>query len=251
MNLKTIIIDDEVHARNILAHYISRLQGFELIASYDNCISCFEAHDLDQVDLILLDINLPTISGLQFARTLARYKAEVIFTTAYSEHALQGYEHNIVDYLLKPIAFDRFSKAMEKAAQLIMLKKGRGTETKLTETVAQAQPDRPKNDFLFIKADYKIMKVCFDDIIFIEGFQEYVRIHLVKGKPIITLQSLKKIVEVLPTEQFFRVHRSYIININRLEYVQQKIVSIGGKELKIGKNYWEDFSSYLSSHGIF
>jgi DNA-binding LytR/AlgR family response regulator len=248
--LKVIIIDDEVHARNILAHYLNQWGNAELVGQYDNCISCFEAHDLDNVDLLLLDINLPSVSGIQFSRTIARYKVEVIFTTAYQEYALEGYEHNIVDYLLKPIEFDRFAKAMQKVQHLVNLKKS--YEKNQTVTARSVTPSViAKNGFIFIKADYKIIKVNLDEITFIEGLQEYVRIHLVQGKPIITLQSLKNLIDILPTAQFFRIHRSYIININRLEYIQQRNLVVGGKELRVGKNYWDDFFAYLNNNGIF
>ncbi|GAB3820985.1 LytR/AlgR family response regulator transcription factor [Pontibacter rugosus] len=257
MKLRTIIVDDEAHARNILTHYLGKLPDFELVGQYDNCFTCFDSHDFDEVDLLLLDINLPTISGLNFSHSLAKYKVQVVFTTAYSEYALESYEHNAIDYLLKPIEFDRFSKAMEKAKEMITLKQTQHKPQAIFAAPALAEvpaltslAELPKSDFIFIKADYKIIKLYFDNITFIESLQEYVRIHLKSGKPIVTLQTLKHLVEVLPASKFIRIHRSYIINVDQLEYVQQRSIVVAGQELKIGKNYWDDFYAYLTSQGL-
>lgn len=246
MKLTAVIVDDEVYARNILAHYLKEIPGVDLIGQYDNCITCFDHHDFDQVDLLLLDINLPTVSGIQFSRTLAKYKTAVILTTAYSEYALEGYELNVVDYLLKPIEFERFKTALQKAQERILCKRV------LQESLADHRTavSRPEKTFIFIKADYKIQKIRLEDITYIEGMHEYVRIHLLGQKPVITLQSLKNLIAALPESHFLRIHRSYIINLDQLAYIQQRNIVIGGKELKVGKNYWDEFSAYLDQHSI-
>lgn len=244
MKLKVIIIEDEVYARDLLAHYLESLSAFELVAQYDNCLTCFEHHDFDEIDLLLLDINLPTVSGIQFARTLSRYRVEIILTSAHSEYALEGYDLNVVDYLLKPIVLDRFKVAMRKAEERIMAKQPAVNG----HNGATTPPDK---SFIFIKADYKIMKVKLDQITFIEGMQEYVRIHLADRKPIVTLQSLKNLIAALPTDRFFRIHRSYIINLARLEYIQQGHIVVGGEKLRIGKNYGDAFAAYLKQHALY
>ncbi len=245
MKLKVITIDDEVYARNILAHYLESLPTFELVAQYDNCITCFEHHDFDEIDLLLLDINLPNVSGMQFARTLSRYRSEIILTTAYAEYALEGYDLNVVDYLLKPITFDRFRSAMQKAEERI---KGKATRNEDQDGAARPRVDK---SFVFIKSDYKVVKVALDQITFIEGMQEYVRVHLVGRRPIVTLLSLKNLMAALPTDRFFRIHRSHIINLDRLEYVQQGNIVVGGEKLRIGKHYADAFAAYLKQHALY
>lgn len=248
--LSVVIVEDEFHARNILAHYIEKIPDLQLVGQYDNCIACYDAHDLDTIDILLLDINLPDISGMQFARTVSRSKAHIIFTTAYSEYAVAGYELNVIDYLLKPIHFERFEKAIIKVRDLILLKK--------MQRIPEEQPgvNKPvlRNTaprFLFVKSDYKIIKINFANVLYIEGLQEYVRIYQTNGPPIVTLLSLKRLSDMLPSPPFFRIHRSHIINIDQLDFVHQKNITIGGKELSVGKNYEEEFFNYLQEHGIF
>lgn len=246
--MKVIVIDDEAHARNILKHYLHMIPDIKLIGEYDNCISCFEAHDLNEVDLILLDINLPEVSGLQFARTISKYKARVILTTAYSEYAIKGYQLDVVDYLLKPIEFEFFLAAIEKAREVIDVKNNYNANQPLQTGMQQISRG---DNYVFIKSDYKIVKVFYDEILYIEAMQEYVRIYLSKGKQIISLQSLKKLEEILPSPPFFRIHRSHTININALEALHQRNIIIGGKELHIGKTYWDELYSYISAKTIF
>lgn len=249
MKLKALLIDPDQQSRNKLASYISKLDSFELIGQYENGISCFDAHDFRKADLLLLEVDLPEVSGIQFVRTIGQYGIEKIFVSSTADYALQGYELNIIDYLLKPIVFARFEKAMQKAAQFISLKKNEGSPGK-SNSLHQAGSIIP-NRYLFVKADYKIIKLDIQQIQYIEGFEEYVRIHLANTRPLIVLQSLKRLMEALPEAQFVRVHRSYIINIAHLDYVHQKEVAVGGKELKIGKKYHTAFYAFLQQQGLF
>lgn len=245
--LSVAVIDDEFYARNMLVRYIAQTPGLELAGQYDSCIACYDALDLDTLDILLLDINMPDISGIQFARTIAKHKTRIIFTTAHTEYAFDAYQAHVTDYLLKPIPFERFGKAIQKAQEYITLKR------------AASQPMPPpgpagateQRKFIFVKSDYKIIKLNFAEILYIEGLQEYVRIYLTRGKPVIVLMSLKKLADILPSPPFFRIHRSHIINIDQLDFVQQRNITIAGKELSVGKNYEAGFFNYLSEHGIF
>jgi len=243
--LSVAIIDDEFYARSMLVRYISQIPELELVGQYDSCIACYDALDLDTLDILLLDINMPDISGMQFARTIAKHKTRIIFTTAHTEHAFDAYQVHVTDYLLKPIAFDRFSKAIQKVQELITPR--RQTTQPTTQTSIPAQ----QRNFIFVKSDYKIIRLNFAEILYVEGLQEYIRIYLTRGKPVVVLMSLKKMASLLPSPPFFRVHRSYIVNIDQLDFVQQRSLSIAGKELNVGRNYEEGFFRYLSEHGIF
>jgi DNA-binding LytR/AlgR family response regulator len=240
--LSVAIVEDELHARNILSHYIQQVPYLELVGQYDNCSECYEVNDFDMLDILLLDVNLPDFSGIQFARTLSKNRTNIIMTTAYAEHAVESYQFNVVDYLLKPITYERFFKAVEKARDLANLKKN---------NAIQKGQEVMQSKYIFIKSDHKTIKVNLDEIIYIESLQEYVRIYLTKGKPIVALLSLKKLEDILPSPPFFRIHRSHIINADHLEFIHQRSISIGGKELSIGKNHEETFYKYIHDLGVF
>lgn len=245
--LSVAVVDDEPHARNMLVRYITQMPALELVGQYDSCIACYEAQDLDTLDVLLLDVHIPDISGIQFARTIAKHKARIIFTTAHTEHAYDAYQAHAVDYLLKPFPFDRFQVAIQKAQEYIAGKRMTGT---VPAPLPPAEmPDSPRR-FIFVKSDYKTVRLNLDEILYVEGLQEYVRIHLVRGKPVIVLMSLKRLADILPSPPFFRVHRSYIVNVEQLEFVQQRSITIAGKELSIGKNYGGEFFEYLAEHSI-
>lgn len=247
VKLTVAVVDDEQLARNMLVRYITQMPALELVGQYDSCIACYEAHDLDVLDILLLDVNIPDISGIQFARTIAKNKARVIFTTAHTEHAYEAYQAHAVDYLLKPFPFDRFQVAIQKAQEYIT---GKRMSNGSPVAVLPAEiPDSPRR-FIFVKSDYKTVRLSLDEILYVEGLQEYVRIHLAHGKPVIVLMSLKRLADILPSPPFFRVHRSYIVNVEQLAFVQQRSITIAGKELSIGKNYSSEFFDYLAEHSI-
>ena len=249
MTLRTLVVDDEVHARNILTHYIDQLPFMTLAGQYSNCLDCFEENDLDEIDLILLDINLPQVSGLQFSRTIRSYKTEVIFTTAYSDYALESYALSAVDYLLKPIEFERFKQAAERARGLVEMKtlKDKNESQNINEATQRAL----NKGILFVKSDYKIHRIRLDQICFIEGYQEYVKIHFEDQRSILTLLSLKRLADVLPKDRFIRIHKSYIINVDYIENLHLKNIWVAGSELKIGKNYEEELNRYIHDHALF
>ncbi|MCC6816869.1 MAG: response regulator [Saprospiraceae bacterium] len=223
--INTVIVDDEPLALEILESYISQLKDFKLIAK---CTSAIEAHQVlanHKVDLIFLDIEMPVIRGTEFIKSL-KSSPEVIFTTAYPEFAVQGFELNAMDYLLKPISFERFLKAVNK----------------FQENRSNTKTEH-EQDFIFVKADKKLIKINFGEIVYIEGLKDYVIIHTPQSR-IITLQTMKSLEEKLNKESFIRVHRSYIVNFEHINAIHGSDIEVITKSIPrlipIGNNYKEE-----------
>jgi len=235
--IRCLIIDDEALALDLLEDNIRKVAFLELAG---RCKSGFEAMELlqkEKADLVFLDIQMPDISGIQFLKSL-RQKPLVIFTTAYEKYALEGFELDVIDYLLKPFSFERFLKAVNKAQDYLGFAK---------KTVIPEKDTLSKTpDYLFVKADYKLIKIDLKDILYIEGLKDYIKIYNGE-KPVITLLSMKAIEEKLPSADFFRIHRSYIVNLRKIRFVQRHIVTIGEKEIPIGENYRESFFRIINS----
>ncbi|MEO6819060.1 MAG: LytTR family DNA-binding domain-containing protein [Ginsengibacter sp.] len=234
--IRCMAVDDEPWALALVADYIKKIPFLELIYKSNSPIDALEYLQHAEVDLLFLDIQMPELTGMQFLR-ISQNKMPVILTTAYSEYALEGYEHNVVDYLLKPISFDRFYKAAEKARQMIL-----GNQ-KTPETVF-VQPENV-DDFIFIKTDNKLVRVSFDDILYVEGLKDYLSV-VTRTEKLITLQSLKNMEELLPAQNFLRVHKSYIIAINKIDTLEKNRIFIGEAVIPIGETYKEDFSKRIS-----
>lgn len=222
--MKVIIVDDEPLAQEVLSTYVQKFPQLELVAQCSNAVEAGAVLREESIDLMFLDIEMPQISGIDFLKTLAQ-RPNVILTTAYSEYAMDGYELNVVDYLLKPIAFDRFAKAVNKA---LAQGASNNTETKTTE--------EKRADYIFVKADKKLIKVRFDDISYIEGLKDYVILHTPEGR-IVTLQTMKSLEAKLPSTIFMRVHRSYIVNLSNVCIIEGNTIQMGKKIIPIGKNY--------------
>ncbi len=222
--IKVVIIDDEFPARKLLSEYVSKLSMLQLVGVYEDAIQSVK--DLQQVDLILTDIQMPELSGLDFIRSL-KEKPMVIFTTAYKEYALDSYELEAVDYLLKPISFPRFVQAINKVTERIKLKR------------QSLSPDNNKQgkDYFMVKADYKLYRIDYANLLYVEGQSEYVTFHLKDKKRITAYYSLKKLEEELPANEFVRIHKSYIVSLSNIDEVEGNMVSIAGLKLSIGKNY--------------
>jgi DNA-binding LytR/AlgR family response regulator len=230
--IRCLIVDDEALALDLLEDNIRNISFLELAG---RCRNGFEAMDIlqkEKIDLLFLDIQMPDISGIQLLKTLHE-KPLVIFTTAYEKYALEGFELDVVDYLLKPFSFERFLKAVNKAQDYLRFREGSAKEQ-----VSREQ------EYIFVKSEYKLVKIDLKDILYIEGLKDYIKIFTGE-KPVITLHSMKAIEEKLPPADFFRVHRSYIINIRKIKYVQRNFVSVGDKEIPIGENYRDAFFKLL------
>ena len=233
MKYKCVIIDDEALARGLIKNHLTQLDNFELVASCESAIEASKILKTQQVDLIFLDIEMPVLNGTDFFKNLI-YKPKVIFTTAYRDFALDGFELNAVDYLLKPITFGRFFKAVEKFLEI----------KKSSETLTTAI-DKTKNDHVFVRKERKQVKVFFDDILYIESIKDYIKI-VVKSDSHVTKQSLKSFEKILD-DRFLRTHRSYIVNSNKITAYTKNDIEIGRIEIPIGGSYRQSTIEFLST----
>lgn len=235
--MKCIIVDDEPLAREVLESFVGRIDGLELLASCDNAIKAFDILKKEKVDLIFLDIQMPKLNGIDFLKVLDPIP-NVIFTTAYREYAIESYELNVVDYLLKPISFQRFMMAVNKAMNDGLKEKN--------EEVKRVDELRSETPYIFLKADRKMVKVYLKDILYIESLKDYVRIKLPQ-KDVISLQKISFLEQKLPEDCFVRIHRSFIVPIRKIESFSNNVIEIGGAELPIGRNYKEKVLEILNS----
>jgi len=224
--IRCLIVDDEPPAREILRRYVEDLPNLVLSGECSNAIQAFSLLQQHTVDLIFLDIRMPQLSGTDFLKTL-KNPPKVIFTTAFAEYALEGYELDAVDYLMKPIPFNRFLKAVNKAFQL--------ADTR--DTVEPLVTEEKKNDsFVYFRADRKMVKVVLDDILYIESMKDYVKV-VTAAATIITKQSISSVEAMLPEKEFVRVHRSYIVSLRRIRSFTSELIEIDKTEIPIGKLY--------------
>jgi DNA-binding LytR/AlgR family response regulator len=243
VKLRCIVIDDEFLARQLIEGYALKIPGLELVASYENALDAMELLQKNNVDLLFLDVNMPDINGINFIKTL-NHKPEIILTTAYSEHALEGYQLDVIEYLLKPIYFERFLQAVTKARERILLK------MKARESDKHTSAAKPEGDSIFIKTgQQRITKINPSDIIYIESLHEYVRIHLHHENYTIH-HSLKNLLDILPSDQFIQIHRSFIINFNKITLIEGNTVKAADRELSIGKNFRDKFFARVKSASI-
>lgn len=249
---KVLIVDDEFLARKLLQGYVEKIPDLELVGSCPNAFEAFKIIKQQPIDILLLDIHMPDLNGLDFARTCKEVPA-IIFTTAYSEYALESYEVSAVDYLLKPIALPRFMEAVQKArvrlSTLNPAAEGEDSPTPSeTKPVASTPEQEDKNEnFLLVKADYKLYKINYDDLLYIEGQHEYVSFYT-KEKRITALYALKTLEEILPANRFIRVHKSYIVSINHIREIEQLSVSIDDVKIPVGGIYREALLKRLGAN---
>lgn len=243
--IRCIAIDDEPLALRQVKNYIERIEKLDLVALCSNAIEAQELLKQEQVDLLFVDINMPDINGIDFVRGLTDPPL-VIFTTAYSEYALEGFRLNAVDYLLKPFSFDDFSRAAEKACSLRELHRMRDERAASVSTIESIDEASDNNDYISIKSDYKVNLVRYNDIIYIESVGEYIRLHLKDGSKLTTLFRLKNMETELPQKNFMRVHRSYIVNIDYVSsFARGKIYLSNGDYVPISINYRNTFREHF------
>ncbi len=219
--LRCIIIDDEPLPVELISAYSSRIPEIQVLEKFNDPLKAVGFLRNQTVDLIFLDIEMPHLNGIDLLKSLP-VKPMTIFTTAYPEFAVDGFELNAVDYLLKPFDFERFKKAVDKAIEF--------------QAYNQRPKGHPSEHFLFVKSEYKAVKINLSDILYIEGMDSYVKIYA-GGKPVLSLMSMKSMLEMLPSEEFFRVHRSYIIPVSKVKSIRNKVIRIGEKEIPIGGTY--------------
>lgn len=228
-----IIIDDKPLAIDILADYINKIPFLKLAGSFSNPLTAFQYIKDASVDLIFLDIQMPELTGIQFMRIL-QGKCKVIFVTAYTEYALEGYEHDVIDYLLKPVSFERFYKAAEKARKQCEL-----TST-VPKDVMNAEMSHSNAANLFVKTDYKIVRIPINTILYVEAKQNYITIITTENS-VMSLQTIKSIEQKLSNNKFIRIHKTYIVSIDKIDTIERSRVYIGQITLPVSENYREAF----------
>ncbi|MEH0153804.1 LytTR family DNA-binding domain-containing protein [Limibacter armeniacum] len=234
MEIRCVAIDDEPLALELVTSYIEKTPFLTLVGKYSSALQAMEALDEEETDLLFLDINMPDLTGIEFSKTL-KGGPKVIFTTAYEEYALEGFKVNAIDYLLKPFSYEEFLTAVNKAKQYFSL----------VEKAESTQDDfSVKSDYLFVKSEYKIRKIYLNDILYIEGLKDYVKIYT-SNEMIMCLASLKSLEQKLPSTSFMRVHRSYILHLDKIETIERGRVVFGDVYIPVSDQYKEKFQEFL------
>ena len=238
MKIKAIIVDDEPHAIEVIQSYLKEFDDVEIVATCNDGISAFRVLQQNKVDLAFLDIKMPGLTGTDLVRTL-KNPPKVIFTTAYHDHAVEGFDLNAIDYLLKPIPFDRFLKAMDKVYYFFGLAKN--NQPVVAEKPAAATG---KDVFLYLRVDRKMVKVSASEILWMESLKDYIKVIL-KDKVLISKQKISILEELLPEDGFIRIHRSFIVSVSKIQSYNSFAVEIDGHEIPIGRNYKNDVAKRL------
>lgn len=228
MKIKTLIVDDEPHAIEVIEKYTQNFLEIELVGKCNNAIQAFQILQQHKIDLMFLDIKMPGLLGTELMRSL-KNPPKVIFTTAYQDYALDGFDLNAVDYLLKPIAFDRFLKAMDKVFELYKVNNKR-------MSISHEAAEQKSDVFLYLRVERKMVKVNVTDIYWVESLKDYIKVVL-KDRVLISKQKISLLEELLPEDQFLRIHRSFMVSLNKIESYHSFAIGILGKELPIGRNY--------------
>lgn len=235
--MKCILVDDEKPALELLEDNVRQIPYLHVVATCRNPMQVLEVLQKEQVDLLFLDIQMPGINGLELIRSL-KNPPMVILVTAYQEHALDGFNLDVVDYLVKPVPFPRFLKAVQKAQELHQIRQ------------PQNKPAIQEHDHVFVNANYSLVKVMLQDITFIEGLKDYVKINLSEAAPVITRMGLKAIEERFSSDRFMRIHKSYIIALDKIESVQKTQLIVAGVEIPIGDGYRPALQAYISGRNL-
>ena len=232
--INCVIVDDEPVARNVLETFVAKIPNLELVKSCKNAMEAFEVANQQKIDIFFLDINMPDISGLSLAKSINQ-KAKIIFTTAYREYAVDGFNLQAVDYLLKPISFDRFLQSIHKYFEGVSFI---DSEIKIEKSVL-------KNDFIFVRSERKMIKINFDEIQYVESLSDYIKIHSA-DKTITTRETISNIETKLPAKNFLRIHRSYIVNLKKMNSYTNEFVEIGKNAIPISRTYKENVLKKLT-----
>ena len=234
--ISTIAIDDEPLALQLVTGYIEKTPGLKLAGKFDNPLDAVEFMAREKVELVFVDVQMPDLSGIEFTRSMVR-GPKVIFTTAYEKYALEGFRLDVVDYLLKPFSYEEFFRAVQKVQNLIKLE-----DTALNQVEANTE-------FLFLKSDYKIKRINFNDILYIEGLKDYVKVYTAGDpKPVLSLTSLKTLETKLPENKFMRVHRSFIVNLDKIATIERSRIVFGKAYIPVSDQYKDKFQEYLNKN---
>jgi two-component system, LytTR family, response regulator len=241
LKINCVIVEDEPLARNLITDYVNKVPTLNLIEACANPLAAIEVLRKNKVDLLFLDVQMPEITGITLLKSL-HVKPMVILTTAYSEYALEGYELDVVDYLLKPITFERFLRAADKAVQRMDNKQ----PVVQQEIISSSEPSQA---FVFVKDGTKLVKIRLDEILYVEGLKDYVTIHTPNQK-VVSLQRLKALETQLPTDKFIRIHNSFIVSLAAIDVVHKGEVQIGDKFIPIGDTYRKTFKDFIDKKQI-
>jgi DNA-binding LytR/AlgR family response regulator len=243
MLYKCIIADDEAPARNLLKDYVAKMPNLELVSACTNAIDAKMVLSSYPIDILFLDIQMPDLTGIDLLKILPSPKPSIILTTAYHNFAVEGYQLGVTDYLLKPISFERFFQAVNKA----ILER---TPLHQEEIASKVTKYEERVEHIFIKVNQKIIRLDLSDILYIEGFREYIKIHT-KTQRHIAYQSMSKILEALPSDRFVRVHRSFIVNIQKIDSIEGNSILIGNENITISKTQRADFLKLINPNELF
>ncbi|SHN31585.1 two component transcriptional regulator, LytTR family [Cyclobacterium lianum] len=237
MKIKCIVVDDEPLALEMVSNFVEKTDFLELKGRFDSALEALGFINSHEVHLIFLDIQMPDLTGMELARVLDNRKGQstpkIIFTTAYNQYAIEGYKVDALDYLLKPFSYEEFLTASQKA---------------LRHFQKNSQPEKASSaeDYIFIKVEYQLVKVLLKEIILVEGYKDYVKIHLSgKTSPLLSLTTLKNMEEMLPESQFMRIHRSYIINLDHIQSISKSTVNMGVMNISVSDGYKENFLRFI------
>jgi two-component system response regulator LytT len=234
--IKAVAIDDEPLALQLITGYIEKTPVLKLLGRFDNPVDATEFLSNTTVDLVFVDIQMPDLSGIEFTRLMEK-GPKVIFTTAYEKYALEGYKLDITDYLLKPFSYEEFLTAVQKAQRLIKL------ERRIPDKIDA------NDEFLFLKSDYKIKRINFDDILYVEGLKDYVKVYTRNDpKPILSLSTLKLLEAKLPRNKFMRVHRSFIVNLTKINTIERSRIVFGKTYIPVSDQYKDKFQEFLNKN---
>ena len=222
MSYRCLIVDDESLALRLMEDHVSKVPGLEIVGKCRHALEALQVLQREEIDILFLDIQMPDLTGVELIKIL-KHKPAIILTTAYAEYALEGYQLEVVDYLLKPIALDRFLQAVRKAQEWVDLRKQ-----------APSVPQTTKPDHFFVKSDYKQVRINYADVTHVEGLREYVSIYA-GGKRIVTLETMKNMEQLLPSDLFMRVHKSYIVNTSRIKSINGNQIELGEIRIPLGK----------------
>ncbi len=242
MGLKTIVIDDEPLALGLIETYVKKTPQLTHTASFSSGVEALHSEMLGEADLIFLDIQMPTLNGLEFSR-MVRPETRIIFTTAFDQYAMEGWRVNALDYLLKPISYADFLESVNKAVAWFDLR----------DKANDAAPQSTKEeiDSIYVKSDYKILRIDLNSLIFVEGLKDYVKFHLSNiERPILSLMSIKRVMELLPERDFIRVNRSFVIRKDQIRIIERSRIIVGKQEIPIGDAYRDQLNEYLRDRGL-
>ncbi len=239
MKTKCLIIDDEPLARDLMRNHIQKLENFEIIGECGDAMKALKELREQKIDLMFMDIQMPQITGMEFLKIL-KNPPKVIITTAYREYALEGFELDVVDYLLKPITFERFLKSVNKYYQM--------TQDEIPVAMPVSEIIQPAEPFIYVKENKRVIKVHLNEILYVEGLSEYVQIYTDKKK-IITKTTMTSLEEKLPGDSFLRIHKSFIVSLLRIEAFTASTIEVPGKELPIGRSFKNSVFHALQQNG--